>query len=128
MSMKTPYRNKKDMLRGVWHIPKLSRNLFSVGRLTKVVGPVTFESDGCFVKAKGMQWKLGAREGKMLFKLCMMPVSTDEANVTSSSGCHGDTTSYLWHLRLGTLDIVLEIINWTRALVGKMQSKYILRT
>ena len=31
----------------------------------------------------------------------MTPVSTDEANVSSSSGCHGDTTSYLWHLRLG---------------------------
>ena len=92
---------KKGILRGVWHIPKLSRNLFSVGRFTKDVGPVTFESDGCFVKTKGMQWKLGVREGKGLFKLCMTPISTDEANVTSSSGCHGDTTSYLWHLRLG---------------------------
>ena len=95
------------MLRGVWHNPKLSRKLFSIGRFTKDVGPITFESDGCFVKAKGMQWKLGAREGKMLYKLCMMPVSTDEANVTSSSGCHGDTTLYLWHLVLGTLDIVV---------------------
>ena len=101
MSMKTPQGIKKGKLRGVWHIPKLSRNLFSVGRFTKDVGPVTFESDGCFVKAKGMQWKLGAREGKGLFKLCMTPVNTDEANVTSSSGCHGDTNSYLWHLRLG---------------------------
>ena len=38
---------------------------------------------------------------KGCFKLCMKPISSDEANVTSSSGCHEDTTSYLWHLRLG---------------------------
>ena len=31
----------------------------------------------------------------------MKPVLVDEANVTSSLGCHEDTTSYLWHLRLG---------------------------
>lgn len=39
--------------------------------------------------------------GKGLFTLCMKPVNTDEANVTSSSGCHADTTSYFWHLRFG---------------------------
>ena len=55
---------KRGMLREVWHIPKLSRNIFSVGRFTKDVKPVTFESDGCFVKTKGMQWKLGVREEK----------------------------------------------------------------
>ena len=77
MSMKTPSGIKKGTLRGVWHILKLSRNLFSVGRVTKDVGPVTFESDGCFVKVKKLQWKLGAREVKGLFKLCMTPISTD---------------------------------------------------
>uniref|UniRef100_A0AAV1TQ11 Retrovirus-related Pol polyprotein from transposon TNT 1-94-like beta-barrel domain-containing protein n=1 Tax=Peronospora matthiolae TaxID=2874970 RepID=A0AAV1TQ11_9STRA len=38
MSMKTPRGIKKGVLTDVWHIPKLSRNLFSVGRLTKDVG------------------------------------------------------------------------------------------
>ena len=47
MSMKTPRGIKKGVLTGVWHIPKLSRNLFSVGRFTKNVGAVTFNSDGC---------------------------------------------------------------------------------
>ena len=65
------------------------------------VGKVTFGRDGCFAEAKGLRWKLGVREGKGLFKLCMTPIMPDEANVTSSTGCHGDTTSYLWHLRLG---------------------------
>uniref|UniRef100_H3H9D2 CCHC-type domain-containing protein n=1 Tax=Phytophthora ramorum TaxID=164328 RepID=H3H9D2_PHYRM len=69
MSMKTPRGMKKGVLTNVWHIPKLSRNLFSVGRFTKDVGPVTFESDGCFADNKGLKWQLGAREGKGLFKL-----------------------------------------------------------
>lgn len=60
MSMKTPHGMKKGMLRRVWHISKLSRNLFSFRLFTKDVGPVTFERDGCFVKAKGMRWMLGA--------------------------------------------------------------------
>ncbi|KAG6590627.1 gag-pol polyprotein [Phytophthora cinnamomi] len=68
---------------------ELSRNLFSVGRFTKDVGPVTFESDGCFTETKGLKWKLGAREGKGLFKLSMTPVMPDEANVASSKDRKG---------------------------------------
>ncbi|KAG2892077.1 hypothetical protein PC119_g24453 [Phytophthora cactorum] len=101
MSMKTPRGTKKGVLTSVWHIPKLSRNLFSVGRFTKDVRPATFENDGCFAETKDIKWKLGAREGKGLFKLCMTPIMPDEANVTSSKNRKGDTTSYLWHLRLG---------------------------
>uniref|UniRef100_H3H7U1 Integrase catalytic domain-containing protein n=1 Tax=Phytophthora ramorum TaxID=164328 RepID=H3H7U1_PHYRM len=36
-----------------------------------------------------------------LFKLCMTPMMPDEANAASSKDRQGDTTSYLWHLRLG---------------------------
>ena len=64
MSMKTPQGIKKGKLRGVWHIPKLSRNLFSVGRFTKDVGPVTFESDGCFVRLKGCSGSLELERAK----------------------------------------------------------------
>ena len=60
MSMKTPRGIKKGVLTGVWHIPKLSRNLFSVGRFTKDVGRVTFKRDGCFAETKNIKWKLGA--------------------------------------------------------------------
>ena len=87
MSMKTPKGIKKGVLTKVWHIPKLSRNLFSVGRFTKDVGPVTFDTDGCFAEAKGMKWKIGAREGKGLFKLQMTPLVGDAANAAKSSGC-----------------------------------------
>ncbi|KAG3122194.1 hypothetical protein PI126_g24245 [Phytophthora idaei] len=64
MSMKTPRGMKNGVLTNVWHIPKLSRNLFSVGRFTKDVGPVIFERDGCFAENKGLKWQLGARFGK----------------------------------------------------------------
>ncbi|KAJ8535041.1 hypothetical protein ON010_g13696 [Phytophthora cinnamomi] len=82
-SMKTPHGIKKGVITGVWHILKLSRNLFSVGRFTKDVGP------------------LGAREGKELFKLCMTPAMPGEANEPSLKERKGDTTSYLWHFRHG---------------------------
>ena len=35
MTMKTPSGVKKGVFTNVWHVPKLTRNLFSVGRLTK---------------------------------------------------------------------------------------------
>ena len=101
MLMKTQHGMKKGVLTGVWHILKLSRNLFSVGRFTKDVGPVTFESDVCFAEAKSVKWQLGAAMGKGLFKLCMTPLMPDEANVSSIKSQNGNTTSYLWHLRLG---------------------------
>lgn len=37
---------------------------FSVGHFKGDDGPVTFESYGCFARAKQMQLKLGARERK----------------------------------------------------------------
>uniref|UniRef100_A0AAV1UAV2 CCHC-type domain-containing protein n=1 Tax=Peronospora matthiolae TaxID=2874970 RepID=A0AAV1UAV2_9STRA len=101
MSMKTPQGMNQGVLTNVWHIPKLSRNLFSVGRFTKDVGPVTFTKDGCYGEAKGAKWKINAREGKGLFKLQMTPVAPEQANAAKSSGCQRGTKSYLWHLRLG---------------------------
>uniref|UniRef100_A0AAV1VIE1 Retrovirus-related Pol polyprotein from transposon TNT 1-94-like beta-barrel domain-containing protein n=1 Tax=Peronospora matthiolae TaxID=2874970 RepID=A0AAV1VIE1_9STRA len=53
MSMKTPQGIKKGVLTNVCHILKLARNLLSVGRFTKDVGPVTFTKDGCYGEAKG---------------------------------------------------------------------------
>uniref|UniRef100_A0AAV1TQA7 CCHC-type domain-containing protein n=1 Tax=Peronospora matthiolae TaxID=2874970 RepID=A0AAV1TQA7_9STRA len=43
MMMKTPSGAKKGVLTNVWHIPKLSRNLFSVGRFTKDVATLKFD-------------------------------------------------------------------------------------
>uniref|UniRef100_A0AAV1TPQ4 GAG-pre-integrase domain-containing protein n=1 Tax=Peronospora matthiolae TaxID=2874970 RepID=A0AAV1TPQ4_9STRA len=101
ISMRTKHDVKKNVLIGVWHIPKLTRNLFSVGRFTKDIGLVTFESDGCFAKSKSVKWQLGTRKGKGLFRLCMTPLMPDEENVLSSTGFNGTNRPYLWHPRLG---------------------------
>ena len=66
MSMRNKH-GKKDVLTGLWHIPKLQRNLFYVGRFTKDVGTVTFESYGCFAQAKSLKWRLGTLKGKGIF-------------------------------------------------------------
>uniref|UniRef100_A0AAV1UA25 Integrase catalytic domain-containing protein n=1 Tax=Peronospora matthiolae TaxID=2874970 RepID=A0AAV1UA25_9STRA len=85
MSMRTKHGVKKGVLTGVWHIPKLTRNLFSVGRFTKDIVPVTFESDGCFAQSKSVKWQLATCKGKGLFKLCVTPLMLDEAKVSSST-------------------------------------------
>ncbi|KAF1318429.1 Integrase catalytic core protein, partial [Globisporangium splendens] len=84
MTMKTPSGDKKGVLTNVWHIPKLTRNLFSVGRFTKDVAPMMFDIS------------------KGLFKLCMTPVKTESARVASAAAdIPRAGKSYLWHLRLG---------------------------
>lgn len=46
MVMKTPNGMQKGVLTNVWHIPKLSLNLFSAGRFTKDVAPIIFDVNG----------------------------------------------------------------------------------
>ena len=41
MAMTTPSGIRKGFLKEIWHIPKLSRNLFSIGRFTKDVAPLS---------------------------------------------------------------------------------------
>ena len=101
MSMMTPSGTKKGVLTSVWHIPKLSRNLFSVGRFTKDVAPVTFDNNGCAVLLKGAKWTIGTRAGKGLFKLNMTPVPVETVNMASATQDSAVSKSYLWHLRLG---------------------------
>ena len=62
MSMKIPRGMKKGVLTNVWYISKLSRNMFPVGRFTKDIGPMTFESDGCFAELKNFKWLVRAKD------------------------------------------------------------------
>lgn len=55
MMKKTPSDVKKDVLTNVWHIPKLSRNFFSVGGFTKDVTPITFDRSVYYVSLKGQK-------------------------------------------------------------------------
>ena len=92
---------KKGVLKGLWHIPKLSCNLFSAGRFTNDAAPVTFDSKYCSVLLKGNKWTIGTRAGKGLFKLNMSPVPVETVNMASESQSSTISKSYLWHLRLG---------------------------
>ncbi|KAF1332517.1 reverse transcriptase, partial [Globisporangium splendens] len=85
MMMKTPSGVKRGVLTNVWHIPKLTRNLFSVGRFTKNVAPMTFDTSVCYVNLKNQKWKIGERAGEGLFKLCMTPAQAESASVASAS-------------------------------------------
>ena len=85
----------------MWHIPKLSRNLFSVELFTEDVTPVTFENNGCTVQLKGAEGNIGTRVGKGLFKLNMTPLPIETVNMASATQDAVASKSYLWHLRLG---------------------------
>ena len=51
-TMKTSSGVKKGVIFSVWHISKLTRNLFSVGRFTKYVAPVNFDASACYADIK----------------------------------------------------------------------------
>ena len=95
MSMKTPSGTTKGVLISVWHIPKLSRNLFSVGRFTNDVTPVTFDNNGCTVQLKGAKWNIDTRVGKGLFKLNMTPLPIETVNMASTIQDAVASKSYL---------------------------------
>ncbi|CAI5708125.1 unnamed protein product [Peronospora destructor] len=101
MLMKTPSGAKKGVLTNVWHIPKLTRNLFSVGRFTKDVTAVTFDMSACYADIENQKWKIGERAGKGLLRLCMTPVQAEPASVATESKDPQMSKSYLWHLGLG---------------------------
>ena len=75
--------------------------LFSVGRFTKDVAPVTFDASVCYADIKNQKWKIGEHAGKSMFKLCMTPVQAESAKVATVSKVPQMSWSYLWHLRLG---------------------------
>ena len=101
MMIKTPSGAMKGVLKNVWHILKLTRNLFSVGRFTKDVVAVTFDTSTCYADFKSQKWKIGERARKGPFKLCMTPVQVKSACVASESKDPQMSRSYLWHLCLG---------------------------
>lgn len=105
MSMKTPHGLRKGVLTNVWFVPKLSRNLFSVARFARDVGPITFDSTKCVATMNGSKWTIGKRIGKGLFQLDMTPTVASKSAATANALVSSDTSSmsksYLWHLRLG---------------------------
>lgn len=62
--------SKAALPTSVRHIPRLSHELYFIGWLTKDVGPVTFERNGCFAETMASRWKLGARRKNWGYLSC----------------------------------------------------------
>ena len=105
MVMKTQHGPRKGVLKNVWHVPRLSRNLFSVAPFARNVCPVTFETNKCVATLKGSVWTIGTRVGKGLLQLNMTPViggkSGAIAHALATSDSNLSTKLHIWHLRLG---------------------------
>ena len=88
---------------GVFNVPNLSYNLFSVGQLAKLGYRIIFDYSGCIVQDSRTGQELGTcpRVGRMfpMDNLCLplvAPVSVAAAAVVSSI-----PSLALWHARLG---------------------------
>lgn len=104
MVMQTQHGPRIGVLKNVWHVPRLSRNLFSVARFARDVGPITFETNKkCAATLKGSVWTIGTRVKKGLFKRNMTPIigGKSGANAFATSDSNSTAKSHIWHLRLG---------------------------
>lgn len=99
MELATPKGFQRGVLKDVWFIPRLSRNLFSVSQFTTQDSTVSFEKNLCVMEKKGMKLAIGERFGKGLYKLKMAPV--EPANAMANLSEAKINLSKLWHERLG---------------------------
>jgi hypothetical protein len=99
MTMHLSSGDKQVMFHDVFYVPKLSKNLFSVGAVTRKGKKVQFEGKCCFILDSHGQL---LREGELVGKLYVLnahPTAVHTANVAVTSSMD------LWHQRLGHLGI-----------------------
>ncbi|KAH9192609.1 hypothetical protein AeNC1_005421 [Aphanomyces euteiches] len=99
MELATPEGPKRGVLKGVWYLPRLSRNLFSFSQFTSQGISVSIEKNTCVMEKSGTKFAIDERFGKNLYKLKMKPVKapTAVANLSEVK----PNPSMLWHERLG---------------------------
>ena len=107
----------------VYHIPKLTHNLLSVGQLTELGFSLTFSSTGVVVQDSQTGQIVGtARKVGRLFELIFLhlPSSCLSASAVSE---HGTSSLALWHSRLGHASIsrVKQLVS--RGLLGSSSNK-----
>ncbi|KAH9082935.1 hypothetical protein Ae201684P_013838 [Aphanomyces euteiches] len=90
---------KRGVLKDVWYLPRLSRNLFSVRQFTSQCTSVSFEKNTCGMEKGGTKFAIGERFGKGLYKLKVKPVKAPStmANLSEDK----PNPSKLWNERLG---------------------------
>ncbi|TXG71325.1 hypothetical protein EZV62_006260 [Acer yangbiense] len=92
----------------VYHVPNLSVNLLSIGKLTDIGLTVTFSSDHCFVQdcTSKKQIGIGHREGGLyLLDSLHLPATQSTATLSYESPLQNlmsrSSLFHLWHSRLG---------------------------
>ncbi|KAH9079753.1 hypothetical protein Ae201684P_017099 [Aphanomyces euteiches] len=99
MKLMTPQGPQLGVLKNVWFVPKISRNLFSVSQFATDGAKISFEKNNCIMEKQGRSFNIGSRFGKGLYKLSMQPVK--EGSAMANLIEVKSTQSKLWHDRLG---------------------------
>lgn len=90
--------SQQNHLENVWYVPKIGRNLFSIGQTMKKGFVFSASQDGCVFKKDGIVKLMGKRNHKGLFVLAMqvcLPVIAAEVHIASSK-----ESLQMWHERL----------------------------
>ena len=85
----------------IYHIPKLTHNILSVGQLTKLGFSLTFSSTGVVVQDSQKEQIVGtARKVGRLFELIFLHLPSSRLSTSAVSG-QSTSSLALWHSRLG---------------------------
>lgn len=99
MVLPTPEGPKRGVLKNVWFVPNLARNLFSVSQFTQDSTQMNFVKNKCVMYKRGQSFNIGERFGKGLYRLNMYPVRPENPLAMLSEAQKNE--SKLWHNRLG---------------------------
>jgi len=105
-------------LENVWHVPDITRNLFSTREATKRGSVVIFANDNCFISQAGTpQARATSRSG--LYQLCVNGSARSQVGQAYTTVANLQT----WHRHLGYAS-VKRLQQWAKGLaqgVGKVQ-------
>ena len=87
---------QKGKLMNVLHVPKITKNLVSVGRIVDQGMEVWFTHLGCFIEEEGRVIAQGRIDGRMFILN-----STDGGTAMFARGQKAESDIDLWHKRIG---------------------------
>lgn len=84
-------------IEGVWYVPRIKKNLFSVGVCTKKGCVIEFDDSTVTVKQKNKTMAYGTRQSNAIYRMffrVVMPLTSEETSIAS-------VDLKVWHERLG---------------------------
>ncbi len=93
------------MLADVLHVPKIKKNLVSIGQMVEQGLQVRFKLDGCFVEDLKNKCRLVAK-GKRQGRMFMLDVEIPEVKVSMFANGYGVVADIdIWHKRIGHVNM-----------------------